>query len=87
MRYLFGQITVQRYFVFVSTVGLRTLYIQEVPYMNTFCEHILKKIGPSQAHFQYNVQRKEISVVEDRFTIRHSLRKLSNEVITTACKF
>ena len=34
----FGQIIVQRYFVFVPTVELRTLYIQELPYMNTFCE-------------------------------------------------
>ena len=38
-----GQIAVQRYVVFVSTVELRTLYIQELPYMNTFCECILKK--------------------------------------------
>ena len=41
----FGQITVQRYVVFVSTVEHRTSYIQERPYMNTFCEGILK------AHF------------------------------------
>ena len=47
----------QRYFVFVSTVGLQTLYIQERPYMNTFCECILKKIGPTQAHFQYNARK------------------------------
>ena len=33
-----GQITVQRCVVFVSTVELRSLYIQELPYMNTFCE-------------------------------------------------
>ena len=52
-----GQITVQRYFVFVSTVGLLTLYIQELPYMNTFCESILKKIGPTHAHFQYNARK------------------------------
>ena len=31
----FGQIIIQRYFVFVSTVELRTLYILELPYMNT----------------------------------------------------
>ena len=49
----FGQITIQRYFVFVSTVELRTLYIQKRLYMNTFCEYILKKIGPTHAHFQY----------------------------------
>ena len=52
-----GQITVQRYVVFVSTVELRTLYIQELPYMNTFCECILKKIGPTHAHFQYNAKK------------------------------
>ena len=55
MRFFFcWQITVQRYFVFVSIVGLRTLYIQELPYMSTFCECILKKIGPTHAHCQYN---------------------------------
>ena len=53
----FGQIIIQRYFVFVSTVELRTLYIQELPYMNTFCECILKKIGPTHAHFQYNARK------------------------------
>ena len=52
-----GQITVQRYVVFVSTVELRTLYIQELPYMNTFCECILKKIRPTKAHFQYNARK------------------------------
>ena len=53
----FGQITVQRYVVFVSTVELRTLYIQELPHMNTFCECILKKIGPTHAHFKYNARK------------------------------
>ena len=53
----FGQITIQRYFVFVSTVELRTLYIQKLPYMNTFCEYILKKIGPTHAHFQYSARK------------------------------
>ena len=53
----FGQISIQRYFVFVFTVELRTLYIQELPYMNTFCECILKKIGPTHAHFQYNARK------------------------------
>ena len=47
----FGQITIQRYFVFVSTEELRTLYIQKLSYMNTFCEYILKQIGPTHAHF------------------------------------
>ena len=53
----FGQITMQRYFVFVSTVELRTLYIQKRLYMNTFCEYILKKIGPTHAHFQYSARK------------------------------
>ena len=52
-----GQITVQRYFVVVFIVGLLTLYIQELPYINTFCECILKKIGPTHAHFQYNARK------------------------------
>ena len=76
----FGQITVQRYFVSVSTVGLLTLYIQELPYMNTFCECIYT--------CTFLVQRKEINVVKVRFTVRYSSRKLSNDkVITTACNF
>ena len=53
----FWQITVQRYFVLVSTVGLLTLHIQELPNMNTFCECILKKSGPTHAHFQYNARK------------------------------
>ena len=53
----FGQITVQTYFVFVSTVGLQTLYIREPPHMNTFCERILKKIAPTYAHFQYYARK------------------------------
>ena len=82
-----GQITVQRYVVFVSTVELRTLYIQELPYMNTFCECILKKIGLTHAHFQYN-SRKLVNVVKVRFTMMYSSRKLNNKkVITTACNF
>ena len=45
MRYLGGGggITVQIYFAFESTVGLWTLYIQELRYTSTFCECILKK--------------------------------------------
>ena len=83
----FGQIIIQRYFVFVSTVELRTLYIQELPYMNTFCECILKKIGLTHAHFQYN-SRKLVNVVKVRFTMMYSSRKLNNKkVITTACNF
>ena len=53
----FGQITVKRYVVFVSIVELRTFFIQELPYMNTFCECILKKIGPTHAHFQYDARK------------------------------
>ena len=83
----FGHIIIQRYFLFVSTVELRTLYIQELPYMNTFCECILKKIGLTHAHFQYN-SRKLVNVVQVRFTMMYSSRKLNNEkVITTACNF
>ena len=64
MRYFFwggggagGQITVQRYFVFVSTVGLRNLYFRELPYMMKSCEYIFKKIGPKHAHFQYYARK------------------------------
>ena len=55
-----GQITVQRCVVFVSTVELRTLYIQELPYMSTFCKCISKKIGPTHAHFQCNARKKSV---------------------------
>ena len=83
----FGQIIIQRYFVFVSKVELRTLYIQELPYMNTFCECMLKKIGLTHAHFQYS-SRKLVNVVKVRFTMVSSSRKLNNnKVITTACNF
>ena len=71
----------------MSTVELRTLYIQELPYMNTFCECILKKIGLMHAHFQYN-SRKLVNVVKVRFTMMYSSRKLNNKkAITTACNF
>ena len=67
-----GGITVQRYFAFESTVGLWTLYIQELRYTNTFCECILKKIGPTHAHFQYNARKQEpINVVKVRFSMRY----------------
>ena len=75
----FGQITVQRYVIFVSTVELRTLYIQELAYMNTFRECILKKNRTYACTFP--VQRKEINVVKVRFTMRYSSRKLSNEKV------
>ena len=45
------------YIYFLSTVELQTLYIQDLPYMNTFCECILKKIGPTHAHFKYNARK------------------------------
>ena len=71
----------------MSTVELRTLYIQELPYMNTFCECILKKIRLTHAHFQYN-SRKLVNAVKVRFTMMYSSRKLNNKkVITTACNF
>ena len=84
----FGQIIVQRYFVFVSMVELRTLYIQELPICgNTFSECILKIIGLTHAHFQYN-SRELVNVVKVRFTMMYSSRKLNNKkVITTACNF
>ena len=83
----FGQIIIQRHFVFVSTVELRTLYIQELPYMNRFRESILKKIGLTHAHFPYN-SRKLVNVVKVRFTMMYYSRKLNNKkVITTACNF
>ena len=82
----FGQSIIQRYFVFVSTVELRTWYIQELLYMKTFCECILKNIRLTHAHFQYN-SRKLVNVVKVRFTMMYSSRKLNNKkkVITTAC--
>ena len=83
----FGHIIIQRYFVFVSTVELWTLYIQEVSYMNTFCECILKRTGFTHAHLQY-ISRKLVNVVKARFTMMYSSRKLYNrKVITTACNF
>ena len=86
MRYFFGQITVQRYFVFVSTVGLLTLYIQELPIWTHFVNRHLEKKRTYACTFP--VQRKEINVVKVRFTMRYSSRKLSHEkVITTACNF
>ena len=85
---LFGQIIIQRCFVFVSTVELRTLYVQELPYMNTyFVNASWKKIGLTHAHFQYN-SRKLVNVVKVRFTMMYSSRKLNNKkVITTDCNF
>ena len=49
------------YFVFVSTVELRTLYIQDLTYfyMTTIFECILNKIGPTHAR-TFTVQRKGI---------------------------
>ena len=46
-------------FCFVSTMELQTLYIQELPYMNTFCELHLEK---NQTYGRtFPVQLKEIS--------------------------
>ena len=85
----FGQITIQRYFVFVSTEELRTLYTQELPYMNTLCECILKKIGPASYARTFSVKRNEINFVKVRlYTMMYSSRKLNNKkVITIACNF
>ena len=82
----FRQITIQRYFVFVSTVELPTSYIQKLPYMNAFCEYILEKIGPTHEHFQ-NSARKSMPSLKSVFTTIYSSRKLNNKVITTASNF
>ena len=67
--------------------GPYAVYIQERPYMNTFCECIFKKIGLTHAHFLYN-SRKLINVVKVHFTMMYSSRRLNNtKVITTACNF
>ena len=82
----FGQIIVQRYFVFVFTVELRTIYIQELIWTH-FVNASWKKIGLTHAHFQYN-SRKLVNVVKLRFTMMYSSRKLNNKkVIITACNF
>ena len=87
LEFLWADYYTKIYSVFVSTVELRTLYIQELPYRNTFCECILKKIGLTHAHFQYN-SRKLVNVVKVSFTMMYSSRKLNNKkVITTACNF
>ena len=87
LEFLWAEIIMQRYFVFVSPVELRTLYIQELPYMNTFCECISQQIELTYAHFPYN-SRKLVNVVKIRFTIMYSSRKLNNtKVINTACNF
>ena len=62
--------------------------------MNTFCECILKKIGLTHAHFQYN-SRKLVNVVKVRFTMMYSSRKLtvirgynhSLQLLKTNCLF
>ena len=80
-----GQITVQRYVVFVSTVDLRTLYAEMSLYA-----HILGMHRENNWTYAYTflVKREEINVVKVRFTLRYSLRKLSNDkVISTACNF
>ena len=61
--------------------------MQELSYMNTFCERFLKKIGLTDAHFQYN-SRKSVKVVKVRFTMMYFSKKLDDKkVITTACNF
>ena len=51
------------------------------------CEYVLKKMGLTHAHFQYN-SMKLVNVVKVRFTMTYSSRKLNNnKVITTACNF
>ena len=56
-------------------------------HMNAFCECVLKKIGLTHVHFQYNA-RKLVNVVKVRFTMVYSSRKLNDKkVITIACNF
>ena len=75
----------QRYFVFVSTVGLRTLYPGTSLYEHILWMHLEKNRTHAST---FPVQSKEINVVKVRFTMRYSSRKLSNDkVITTACNF
>ena len=74
LEFLWADYYTKIYSVFVSTVELRTLYIQELPYMNTFCECILKKIGLTHAHFQYN-SRKLVNVVKVSFTMIYYMKE------------
>ena len=50
----FEQITVQRYFIFVSTVGLR--YPETSLHEHNLRMH-LEKIEPTYVHFQYNARK------------------------------
>ena len=50
----FEQITVQRYFIFVSTVGLR--YPETSLHEHNLLMH-LEKIKPTYVHFQYNARK------------------------------
>ena len=69
---------------FVSTVEIQTLHVQELPYMNVFCECILKKIEPTQEHFKYTARK--LMLLKSVLLMTYSSRKLSNKkVITKAC--
>ena len=83
----FGQITIQRYFVFLCVHGGAPDLIYPV---TSLYEHIL--LMHLEKHRTYArtfpVQLKEIvNVVKVRFTITYSSRKLNNKMITTACNF
>ena len=83
----FGQITVQRYFIFVSvdSGALDLIYPGKSLYEHILWMH-LEKTRTYACTFP--VQRKEINVVNVSFAMRYSSRKLSHEkVITTACNF
>ena len=82
----FGQIIIQRYFVFVSTAELRTLYIQELP---DIYEHILwMHLEKNRTYARTFPVQLKVNVIKVRFTMMYSSRKLNNKkVITTACNF
>ena len=83
----FGQSTihVQRYFVFASTVELRTLYPGTSLYKHILWIRLEKNRTYART---FPKQRKEINAVKVRFTMMYSSRKLNNKkVITTAYNF
>ena len=83
----FGQITVQRYVVFVCTVhgDPDLIYPGTSLYEHIMWMHLEKNRTYACT---FPLQRKEINVVKVRFTMRYSSKKLSNDkLITTTCKF
>ena len=80
-----GQITVQRYVVFVSTLELGSYRSRNF----LIWTHFVNAYWINRTYAcTFPVPRKEINVVKVRFTMRYSSGKLSNDkVITTACNF